>query len=173
MIHPSIPKYSLSQPSEAHPRSPTNWPSHAIRLPKMASRVCRSRALASALQPARSSPAVARNGTAAAARHLSATAPQSVVVVPRDGPNPRNLPREPPAGGLKAPVVNPADRYTSKGDAMHRYGTWVMGCLPKYVQQFSVWKDELTVHICPTGVMPVMSFLKCMSSPQASLPSSP
>lgn len=75
----------------------------------------------------------------------------------------RHAPRN-PIGTLKAPVVNPADQYASKADALHRYGTWVMGCLPKYVQQFSVWKDELTIYIPPSGVIPVFSFLKCMQA---------
>lgn len=35
-----------------------------------------------------------------------------------------------------------------------------MSCLPKYIQQFTVWKDELTVYTAPAGVIPVMSFLK-------------
>lgn len=35
-----------------------------------------------------------------------------------------------------------------------------MSCLPKYVQQFSVWKDELTLYVPPSGVIPLMSFLK-------------
>lgn len=35
-----------------------------------------------------------------------------------------------------------------------------MSCLPKYVQQFTVWKDELTVYTAPAGIIPVMSFLK-------------
>lgn len=35
-----------------------------------------------------------------------------------------------------------------------------MACLPKYIQQFSVWKDELVIYIPPTGVLPVMNFLK-------------
>jgi len=35
-----------------------------------------------------------------------------------------------------------------------------MSCLPKYVQQFSVWKDELIVNTAPTGLIPVMTFLK-------------
>lgn len=66
-------------------------------------------------------------------------------------------------GTLEAPIVNPADKYQSKADNLHRYGSWLMGCLPKYVQQFSVWKDELTIYICPSGVIPVFSFLKCRS----------
>lgn len=32
--------------------------------------------------------------------------------------------------------------------------------MPKYIQQFSVWKDELTIYIPPDGVIPVISFLK-------------
>ena len=66
-------------------------------------------------------------------------------------------------GVLKAPIVNPADKYAEKADDMHRYGSWLMGCLPKYIQQFSVWKDELVIYISPGGVIPVFSFLKCMN----------
>jgi NADH dehydrogenase (ubiquinone) Fe-S protein 3 len=32
--------------------------------------------------------------------------------------------------------------------------------MPKYVQQFSVWKDELCIYISPAGVIPVFTFLK-------------
>lgn len=35
-----------------------------------------------------------------------------------------------------------------------------MSCLPKYIQQFSVWKDELCICIAPSGVIPVFTFLK-------------
>jgi NADH/F420H2 dehydrogenase subunit C len=35
-----------------------------------------------------------------------------------------------------------------------------MSCLPKYIQQFSVWKDELCIYIPPSGVISVISFLK-------------
>lgn len=63
-------------------------------------------------------------------------------------------------GALRAPVVNPADKYQDKTESLHKYGQYVMSCLPKYVQQFSVWKDELTIYVPPTGIIPVMSFLK-------------
>lgn len=79
--------------------------------------------------------------------------------MPADSPNMREAPRDPP-GSLRAPIVNPADKYASMADSQHRYGTWLMGCLPKYIQQFSVWKDELTIYISPSGVIPVFSFLK-------------
>lgn len=81
----------------------------------------------------------------------------------------RHAQRDPdPVGGLKAPIVNPADKYATKADDMHRYGSWLMGCLPKYIQQFSVWKDELVIYISPAGVIPVFTFLKCMPSSFAS-----
>jgi NADH dehydrogenase (ubiquinone) Fe-S protein 3 len=67
-------------------------------------------------------------------------------------------------GTLRAPVVNPADKYQTKSEALHRYGAWIMGSLPKFVQQFSVWKDELTIYICPSGVIPVFTFLKYNTS---------
>jgi NADH dehydrogenase (ubiquinone) Fe-S protein 3 len=35
-----------------------------------------------------------------------------------------------------------------------------MQCLPKFVQQFSVLKDELTLYIPPSGVIPVLTFLR-------------
>ena len=45
-------------------------------------------------------------------------------------------------------------------EALHRYGSYIMQCLPKFIQQFSVLKDELTLHICPSGVIPVLTFLR-------------
>lgn len=124
-------------------------------------RVSNSRALASAL---RSSWTVLarRNDARAAVRAFSSTQ-NTQVVVSSDTPNMRHAQRAPdPPGGLQAPIVNPADKYASKADDLHRYGSWLMGCLPKYIQQFSVWKDELVIYISPAGVTPVFSFLKCM-----------
>lgn len=129
----------------------------------MASKLCRSRALAQALRPAR--PSI--QNEAAAARCFSATARAAVgsyaVKLPKDAKNYRAAERE-KLGSLEAPIVNPADKYQSKADNLHRYGAWLMGVLPKYIQQFSVWKDELTIYISPSGVIPVFSFLKCTSS---------
>lgn len=122
----------------------------------MATRLFRSRALAG-LRPAH----------AAEARCFSTTIPQLAVGLPvgqpKDAQRIRNVDRQ-PAGELKAPIVNPADKYATASDNLHKYGAWVMGCLPKYVQQFSVWKDELTIYISPSGVIPVFSFLKYNTS---------
>ena len=35
-----------------------------------------------------------------------------------------------------------------------------MQCLPKFIQQFSVLKDELTLYIGPSAVIPVLTFLR-------------
>ncbi|KAI5370589.1 putative NADH:ubiquinone oxidoreductase, 30kDa subunit, NADH dehydrogenase, subunit C [Septoria linicola] len=59
-----------------------------------------------------------------------------------------------------APIVNPADKYQAKADSLHQYGQYLISCLPKYIQQFSVWKDELTIYIPPAAVIPTFSFLK-------------
>ncbi|KAL5342782.1 BUD22-domain-containing protein [Aspergillus crustosus] len=76
-----------------------------------------------------------------------------------DIPNMRQADR-PPQGPLRAPVINPADKHADKADSLHTYGQYIMSCLPKHVQQFSVWKDELVIYIPPSGVIPVMTFLK-------------
>lgn len=81
------------------------------------------------------------------------------VHVPKDAPNMRQAPRS-TVGTLEAPLTNPADKYETMADNMHKYGAWLMSSLPKYVQQFSVWKDELTIYISPSGVIPVFTFLK-------------
>lgn len=43
---------------------------------------------------------------------------------------------------------------------LHHYGSYLMQALPKFIQQFSVCKDELSLHICPSGVVPVLTFLR-------------
>jgi len=122
----------------------------------MATNLTRSRTLVSALRPAR--PSLQGRGEHAA-RAFSVSARQ-FVAMPKESENMRKAPRD-HIGVLKAPIVNPADKYQSKADNLHRYGAWLMGCMPKYIQQFSVWKDELTIYISPSGVIPVFSFLKC------------
>ncbi|KAF1813219.1 hypothetical protein P152DRAFT_457582 [Eremomyces bilateralis CBS 781.70] len=93
------------------------------------------------------------------ARNLSSSCVRRKDVVGEEPPNMKHAQR-PPVGPLKAPIVNPVDKYTEKAEQLHKYGQYLMSCLPKYIQQFSVWKDELTIYIPPTGVIPVVSFLK-------------
>ncbi|SZF05606.1 unnamed protein product [Blumeria hordei] len=95
-------------------------------------------------------------------RSFSSSRSAHVVISGDPTPNMRHAQRNADSlGGLRAPLINPADKYTTIADDMHRYGSWLMGCLPKYIQQFSVWKDELVIYISPAGVIPVFSFLKC------------
>lgn len=56
--------------------------------------------------------------------------------------------------------MNPADKYVEKAASLHNYGQYLISALPKHIQQFSVWKDELSIYIPPSGVIPVISFLK-------------
>lgn len=126
----------------------------------MALRVSNRRALASALNSTKT-PLVRRNE----AIRCFTSSKASRVVVSQDTPNMRLAQRDPDiAGGLRVPPINPADKYAVKADDMHKYGQWLMGCLPKYIQQFSVWKDELVIYIAPSGVIPVFTFLKCKTT---------
>ncbi|KAL7658166.1 putative NADH-ubiquinone oxidoreductase 30.4 kDa subunit, mitochondrial, variant 4 [Aspergillus niger] len=83
----------------------------------------------------------------------------STAPISEDVPNMRQAQRPPP-GPLRAPIVNPADKYQDKADSLHKYGQYIMSCLPKHVQQFSVWKDELCIYVPPSGLIPTMTFLK-------------
>ncbi|RMD44037.1 hypothetical protein DV735_g1115, partial [Chaetothyriales sp. CBS 134920] len=71
----------------------------------------------------------------------------------------RKAPR-PPTGELRAPVVSEGSKHAEAALPLHQYGQYLMSCLPRYIQQFSVFKDELALHITPTGVVPVFTFLK-------------
>lgn len=56
---------------------------------------------------------------------------------------------------------NPATaKYAATTEALHTYGSYLIQCLPKYIQQFSVLRDELTLHIAPSAVVPVLTFLR-------------
>ncbi|TVY94458.1 NADH-ubiquinone oxidoreductase 30.4 kDa subunit, mitochondrial [Lachnellula willkommii] len=131
--------------------------------PTMAMRVANRRALGSALSATRNA-FIRRSESNTSIRAFTSSQAARVVVSP-DTPNLRHAQRDPdPPGGLHRAPVNPADKYAVKADEMHRYGSWLMGCLPKYIQQFSVWKDELVIYISPSGVIPVFSFLKYNTS---------
>jgi NADH dehydrogenase (ubiquinone) Fe-S protein 3 len=43
---------------------------------------------------------------------------------------------------------------------MHQYGQYLLTCLPKYIQQFSVYKDELTLYVPPTAILQTLQFLR-------------
>ncbi|RKP05379.1 hypothetical protein THASP1DRAFT_19887 [Thamnocephalis sphaerospora] len=43
---------------------------------------------------------------------------------------------------------------------MEEYGQYLMSTLPKFVQQYTVYKDELTLNVAPSAVLPVLEFLR-------------
>ncbi|KAH7089384.1 NADH-ubiquinone oxidoreductase kDa subunit [Auriculariales sp. MPI-PUGE-AT-0066] len=57
--------------------------------------------------------------------------------------------------------INPtAVRHAETTKSLHTYGGYLMQCLPKFVQQFSVWKDELTLYVAPSALVQTMQFLR-------------
>ncbi|KAI8814730.1 NADH-ubiquinone oxidoreductase kDa subunit [Cladochytrium replicatum] len=43
---------------------------------------------------------------------------------------------------------------------VQEFGKFVASIMPKYIQQFSVYKDELTLYVAPSAVHPVLTFLR-------------
>ncbi|KAG0149062.1 hypothetical protein CROQUDRAFT_40512 [Cronartium quercuum f. sp. fusiforme G11] len=56
--------------------------------------------------------------------------------------------------------INPVEKYKQISDSLHHYGAYLTSCIPKFIQQFSVYKDELTLYTGPNGIVPVLSFLR-------------
>ncbi|KAL7410088.1 hypothetical protein BDY24DRAFT_400728 [Mrakia frigida] len=57
--------------------------------------------------------------------------------------------------------INPASRFEGEdNEQLHEYGQYLLGCLPKYISQFSIYKDELVLYVAPSGVVPVSHFLR-------------
>ncbi|QIX01906.1 hypothetical protein AMS68_007423 [Peltaster fructicola] len=122
----------------------------------MASKQSMIRSVGSATRCARS---VQVSKTALRSFATSAVRGKELASDANEFPNLRHAQRNPSAT-LHAPIVNPTDKYQDKAQQLHTYGQYLLSCLPKYIQQFSVWKDELTIYISPSGVIPVFSFLK-------------
>ena len=68
---------------------------------------------------------------------------------------------EPSTAPFREPTgINPAETTKQLSGPLHQYGQYLVTCLPKYIQQFSVYKDELTIYIPPTAVVPTLTFLR-------------
>lgn len=60
-------------------------------------------------------------------------------IVPRQS----NEPHGPPMDQLpKVPIVNPAEKYKEDGERLHEYGTYLLTCLPKFIQKFRYTFNE-------------------------------
>lgn len=62
--------------------------------------------------------------------------------------------------------IDPKAKYAEMQGPLHQYGSYLISTLPKFIQQYSVLKDELTLYISPEGVLPVMTFLRDHSNCQ-------
>ncbi|PVF98834.1 putative NADH-ubiquinone oxidoreductase 30.4 kDa subunit mitochondrial precursor [Serendipita vermifera] len=66
----------------------------------------------------------------------------------------------------KPPFDEPAFKDPSKTTYkkttpdLHTYGAYLLSCLPKFIQQFSVVRDELTLYVAPSALIPVLTFLR-------------
>ncbi|ORY90903.1 hypothetical protein BCR35DRAFT_287188 [Leucosporidium creatinivorum] len=94
-------------------------------------------------------PAAARPLAVAGARGLASSAIRFSAA-----PSGKESPFVEPAGR------NPAEDFKPFTPALQEYGAWIMASLPKFVQQTSVYKDELTLYVAPSAVVPVMHFLR-------------
>lgn len=62
--------------------------------------------------------------------------------------------------------LNPMDKYKEVLGPLHDYASYITSCLPKHIQQFSVYKDEVTLYVAPSSVIPVLTFLRDHSQTQ-------
>ncbi|KAJ1888901.1 putative NADH-ubiquinone oxidoreductase 30.4 kDa subunit, mitochondrial [Kickxella alabastrina] len=54
--------------------------------------------------------------------------------------------------------ADPARR--EEDPTLYEFGKYISSMLPKYVQQYSVWKDELVLYTAPNAVAQVVEFLR-------------
>ncbi|BEJ16554.1 hypothetical protein CspHIS471_0511590 [Cutaneotrichosporon sp. HIS471] len=71
------------------------------------------------------------------------------------------LAQQPSAAPFKEPTgVNPALVTAKVNTPLHEFGQYLTTCLPKYIQQFSVYKDELTLYVAPSALVQTLTFLR-------------
>ncbi|KAH8927426.1 hypothetical protein BT69DRAFT_1330437 [Atractiella rhizophila] len=52
------------------------------------------------------------------------------------------------------------ERYKEVQGPLYEFGAYLTTCMPKYIQQFAVYKEELILHCAPTGLIPLLTFLR-------------
>ncbi|KAJ7630623.1 NADH or F420H2 dehydrogenase [Roridomyces roridus] len=71
-----------------------------------------------------------------------------------------------PAAASPSPFTEPTspnptvEKYAQTTSELHTYGSYLTQSLPKFIQQFSVIKDELTLYTAPSTIAPLMTFLR-------------
>ncbi|KAF5355985.1 hypothetical protein D9756_004226 [Leucocoprinus leucothites] len=102
-----------------------------------------------------------RAGRAIATRSVRAALPSASVLVQRSA-----LHSSTSHQASAAPFTEPTSpnisltKYAATTESLHTYGSYLTQCLPKFIQQFSVTKDELTLYVAPTAIVPVLTFLR-------------
>ncbi|KAJ1569686.1 ATPase with role in protein import into the ER [Cladochytrium tenue] len=94
----------------------------------------------------------AASGAAGAAPLLRASAPVAAVAVA--------VPRRMMATPTSDPWSTAPPDYTEINKKQQEFGRYIASCLPRFVQQISVYKDELTIHVSPAGIPATMYFLR-------------
>jgi len=61
---------------------------------------------------------------------------------------------------VEAASINDADATAGIQGSLHDYGSYITSCLPKFIQQFSVYKDEITFYVHPSALLPTLHFLR-------------
>lgn len=108
----------------------------------MASRHSIARPLGSALRAAKTG-SVARNATRGFA--TTVTRPKELAADVSDLPNLRHAQRG-PQGTIHAPVVNITDKFQERADELHKYGQYLLSCMPKYIQQYAIPPGQWTEY---------------------------
>jgi NADH dehydrogenase (ubiquinone) Fe-S protein 3 len=49
---------------------------------------------------------------------------------------------------------------------LQQIGTYITNCLPKHVSKFTIYKDQLTLYVPPTSLLPTIQFLKLHQATQ-------
>jgi NADH dehydrogenase (ubiquinone) Fe-S protein 3 len=56
--------------------------------------------------------------------------------------------------------IDTKQKYAAMSEALHSYGSYLTQCLPKFIQQYSILRDELTLYVAPSAIVPVLTFLR-------------
>ncbi|CAK5280094.1 unnamed protein product [Mycena citricolor] len=65
-----------------------------------------------------------------------------------------------------SPFVEPTspnptlEKYAQATSELHTYGSYLTQCMPKFIQQFSVSRDELTLYAPASAIVPLLTFLR-------------
>ncbi|KAF9452523.1 putative NADH-ubiquinone oxidoreductase 30.4 kDa subunit mitochondrial precursor [Macrolepiota fuliginosa MF-IS2] len=84
----------------------------------------------------------------------------TAAVIPRSALHSSSTTKASPSPFTEPTSPNLAEKLAATTEALHTYGSYLTQCLPKFIQQFSVLKDELTLYVAPSAIIPVLTFLR-------------